>query len=656
MDILNTINIGTCYYPEHWPKERWQEDIDNMADMGLSVVRIGELAWSEMEKRDNEFSLDWLKEFVKLAGKKGIKTILGTPQEEMPVWLRNSRPDIIRVDENGDHVGGRGFCCKNNMTFRFYAARITSKMAEEFGNNPDVAGWQIDNELHGIECYCPSCEHAFQVWLRKKYGTIENINSSWGTVFWSQNFNSFEEIKLPAKRELTSSVSQILDFKRFASDTAVDFQNEQADIIRKYSHNQFISHNSLGLYPNINMYDAAKNLDVMAWDVYPNVDDDYINVNKGHDLIRATKHDNYWMLEQKNGYINYSDYNLAIKPGLVRAWGYLDISRGANGVLYYRYRANRWGKEQNPNGILRHDGSKRRAYYEIQQLTRELAPIREKLGKTKTTASVAIIHNYDDIWASQAHNQYKYFDTEKLENDFYKTLLRMGVTADLIHPEDGFSGYKIVIAPNLMLLSQKTADNLTHFAEAGGTVIFHIRCGQKNTANAMVDIPWPGLVRDLCGITVDEFEAFPGNAGNSVDYLGKSYPVRWWADILDIRSAVAEAVYEKDFYAGKPAVTSRKAGKGRAVYFGAAGCAELIGAYLEKLLGECGIPVYHLPEKVFITERKSDYASYTFILNMGYREQEINIDIQGVDLITGGAVKAPLRLMPLQTMIVESKN
>lgn len=658
MEMLQRITVGVCYYPEHWSSQRWEQDIDNMLDMGLSVVRVAELAWSEMEKRDGEFTFDWVEDFVELAGKKGIKTILGTPQEEMPVWLRNSHPEIIRMDENGHLVGWRGMSCKNNKTFRYYAARITREMAKRFGKNPNVAGWQIDNELHGVECFCHSCVHAFQVWLRKKYGTIKNVNEAWGTVFWSQNFNSFEEVRLPAKSELTFSVSHALDFKRFVSDITVEYQDEQAEIIRQYSQDQFVTHNSFGLYHPINMYDAAKNLDVMAWDLYPNVDDDYININKGHDLMRSTKRDNFWILEQKNGYFNYSDYNLAIKPGLVRAWGYLDISRGANGLLFYRYRSGRYGNEQNPNGILRHDGSKRRAYYEIQQLTRELAPIKEKLGKTKVDAKVAIIHNYDDIWASQVKKQYKFFDVDKLENDFYKTLLCKGVAADLIHPQDDLSSYKIVIAPNLMLLSQKTADNLQRFVEEGGTAIVHIRCGQKDMFNVMVDIPWPGLLSSLCGVTVDEFEAFNENAGNNVTYRGKSYAVRWWADFLNIedKAVTIEAIYENDFYAGRAAITSCKTGKGKAVYFGVAGCEELISSYLDDLLKEHRIAFLQLPEKVFIIRRVSCDVSYTFILNMGYKEQEVNSDIQGIDVITGKTINGLMTIKPLEILIVENKT
>jgi beta-galactosidase len=661
-EFLENINIGTCYYPEHWPRERWETDAENMADMGLAVVRLAELAWSFMERRDGEFDFDWLEEFIAIAGKKGVKTLLGTPQEAAPMWLQKSHPEIVRVDETGLTHGGRGLHCHNNQVFRFYAARITREMARRFGNNPHVIGWQIDNELHGVECYCSSCQHAFRVWLRKKYGSVEKLNEAWGARFWSHHYNSLEEVDPPSNKLLTTLTSHVLDFKRFMSDSTVDFQNEQVRIIRDAAPGHFISHNSLGLYPHINMYHLAKELDVMSWDTYPSVDDDYVNVNKSHDMIRATRHDNFLMLEQKNGYFNGANYNLAIKPGLVRAWGMLDISRGANAVLYYRYRANRWGTEQNPNGILRHDGSKRRAYYEIQQLTQELKPLSKKLGKTKVSARVAIIHSYDDLWAFHANKQYTNYDVNRLENDFYRALLSRGVTADLIHPEDDLSRYSVVIAPNLMLVSQKTANNMYQFVEAGGTAVFHIRCGQKDTENVMVDIPWPGLLRELCGVSVDEFEAFPEGASsegafseghNSVQYRGKSYPVRWWADILTADTAETEGVYERDFYRGKSALTVNRRGKGKAVYFGAAGCEELIGDYLDALFAECGIKTLCLPDRVFVTERKSGEATYTFAVNMGYQPAEFKSDIRGTDVLTGKAVDGKIRLEPLQTMIIE---
>lgn len=655
MNFLDNIHLGTCYYPDHWPRERWQQDVDNMADMGMTILRLAELSWGALEPQEGVFQFDWLEDFIAMAGAAGIKIILGTPSEATPVWLRRQHPEIVRVNAFGQPHGERGMHCHNSQSFRYYACRITTEMVRRFGENPYVVGWQIDNEFRAVDCYCHTCKSRFQVWLRKKYKTVATLNEAWGTKFWSQNYNSFEEVELPEKKEVTISTSQVLDYKRFISFSTVDFQNELIHIIKGQAPHQFVTHNSLGLYPDLNMYDLGKELDIMAWDAYPHVDEDFVHMARCHDMMRTIKNNNFWMLEQKNGYFNFSDYNLAITPGLIRAWTMLDISRGANGVVFYRYRSNRWGQEQNPNGILRHDGTKRRAYYEIKQISKELSPICERLGKTKVQADVAIVHNYDDIWSAQAKKQYRNFDCEALETDFYKALLSLGVTADIVAPDTDFSRYKVVIAPNLVLLSNTVADNLYRYVENGGCAVFHIRAGTKDAENVVVDTAWPGLLQKLCGIRVDEFEAFPDHVQNHAVYKGKIFPIRWWADVLSSDTATPLAAYGGRFYSGAPAVTVNNYGKGEAVYFGCAGCIELIRAYMKNLMAAYNVKTFDVPEKVYISTRTGDKDKFTFLLNMDDTEKLVNPGIFGKDMITGREITGELKLAPLEILVVEEK-
>lgn len=652
-EYLSNVHIGTCYYPDHWPRERWQQDIDNMKDMGLDVVRIAELSWAAMEPRDGEFTFGWVDDFIALAGKNGLKIVLGTPSEATPVWLRNDHPEIIRVNDFGLIHGGRGMHCHNSPTFRYYIGRMVEQMALRYGNNPTVVGWQIDNEFRAVDCYCSVCQADFRTWLREKFGTIEALNEAWGTKFWSQHYNSFEEVRLPTKDQVTISTSQVVDYKRFISNATVAFQREQIDIIKKHAKGQFVTHNALGLYPQLNMYDLARDLDVMGWDVYPNVDDDYMAHAMCHDMMRATKHAPFWMLEQKNGYFNFSDYNLAISPGLVRAWSYMDIAKGANGVLYYRYRANRYGQEQNPNGILRHDGTKRRAYYEIQTLCRELAPIAGPLGKTNVAAEVALIHNYDDMWSCQAKKQYKNFDCFRLEMDFYRALTSLGVSVDLVSPHEDFTPYKAVIAPNLMLLSEETAASLAAYVKGGGRFLCHIRAGTKNAHNAVVDTPWPGLLREMMGVTVEEFEAFSDKTGNTAFFDGQEYPVAWWADVLALDDAVCQATYVDKFYKGTPAITKNTYGKGEAVYFGAAGCYDLIRAYLKNLLTGLGIQTTNVPNGVYLSSRRGEGGRYDFVINMNHEKAQISLPQGGYDMLSGTRREGTITLDPLEVILLD---
>lgn len=651
------ITVGTAYYPEHWGRSRWKEDLDKIKETGMTTLRLAELAWYQMEPEEGSYQLDWLEDFVNMAHEQGFSVILGTPSEASPVWLRDRHPEVLSVNAAGQRTGGRGHHCHTISTYRNYISKMTEQMAKRFADNPAVIGWQIDNELRGVECYCDECAKSFRSWLKERYQTLDNLNHEWGTHFWSQVYNTWDEIRLPTQDQLTVSTSQVLDYKRFISDTTVSFMNMQAEIIKKYAPHQFVSHNALGArYYAINMYDLAKKLDFYAWDSYPHVDEDYRRVCYGHDLARGTKHDNFWMLEQKNGYFNGSNYNLALEPGIVRAWAYQDISRGANGVMFYRWRANRWGQEQNPNGIMRHDGSPRRAFYEIQQLCRELEPISENLAKTQVLAEVAILQNYSDIWAHEAKRQYTNISYEKVSMEYYDALMKHGITADLVQPDDAeLDRYKIVIAPNLMLVSHADAQNLTRFVEKGGHLIVGVRAGMKNENNVVVDTPWPGELSALCGVTVDEFEAFPEHAWNYAAYRGKRYAVKMWADILTSRTASVQAVYDDKFYKGKPAITRNQYGKGTATYFGVAGCPDLIEDYLTALLDECGIQMTNLPADTYMTIRESDSKRFLFLINMNTTPVTVTLPCSGTNCFDGTIAGPQVTVSGMDVLVMECK-
>lgn len=649
------ITIGVAYYPEHWPQEEWLSDIQKIKASGMTTVRIAELAWYQMEPEEGKYDLEWLADFVRLAGENGLKVILGTPSEATPVWMRDRYPEIISMNTFKQRTGKRGFHCHNSPVFRRLISQMTVKMAERFGKDPTVVGWQIDNEMRGVECHCDYCQEGFRKWLKERYGSLQGLNDAWGTKFWSQVYNTWEEVRLPSNDQVTISTSQVVDYKRFISYSTVSFQNMQVDILRVMTKNQFISHNALNaLYYAINMYDLAEKLDFYAWDVYPHVDDLYTRYALGHDLARGTKHDNFWILEQKNGYFNGSTYNLALEPGVARAWAYQDIARGANGVMFYRWRANRWGQEQNPNAIVRHDGTFRRAYGEITQLCGELAPISESLAATKVRADVAILQNYADIWAHEAKQQYTNISHEKVTLEYYQTLLRKGVTVDLVQPGDAqLSKYKLVIAPNLMLISHQDAENLTRYVEGGGRLMVSVRTGMKNENNVVVNTPWPGELRGLCGVTVDEFEAFPEHAWTHVDYRGKNYQVRMWADILTAQTAQTEGVYSEKFYKGQPAITRNAHGTGFTIYMGVAGCPELIADLLEEELAACGIATTALQDGVYMTVRESEEKRYLFLINMRRETVMVKAPYKGQDCLTGAEYDGRFEVAPLGVMLID---
>ena len=324
-------------------------------------------------------------------------------------------------------------------------------------------------------------------------------------------------------------------------------------------------------------------------------------------------------------------------------------------MLFYRWRSNRWGQEQNPNGILRHDGSPRRAYGEIQRLTRELQSFGGELAATSVRAEVAILHSYDNFWAFEANRQYANSDCVKLEQEMYNALSDLGVTADLVRPED-LSRYKLVLAPNSVLVGKAAARNFEAYVEQGGHIVFGVRSGLKDENNVMVDIPWPGLLAGLCGITVEEFEAFPAHAWNQVSYQGRDYDVRWWADVLAAGPARIEAVYAGRFYRGAPAITRHRVGKGSAAYIGVAGCPELLRDYFRDRLKELGIPVTEMPENTYLTIRENAERRYVFLVNLSFEERVVPTDFSGTDRLTGRKLCGDIAVPPLDVVVLETSR
>ncbi|TLS49520.1 beta-galactosidase [Paenibacillus antri] len=648
--------FGASYYPEHWPRERWPEDVRLMKEAGIRLLRVADLAWARLEPEEGRFDFEWLDDFIALASKEGIRFVLATPIEASPVWLRRKHPEVVRTDEFGRIHGDRGYHCHTNAAFAYYVARIVDRMASHYARHPAVVGWQIDNELRAVPCYCKECLLDFRAWLRGAYGTIERLNDAWGTVFWSQSYRSWDEVTLPSADQLTKSVSQALAFNRFCSEATVAHLRRQADIVKKHAPTHIVTHNSLGLYLGLDLYKLGKHLDVMGVDLYPDVDSDNTYTCLNLDLHRSAKREPIWIMEQKNGYFNYSDYNLAIEPGLVRYWTIQDIARGANAVLYYRWRSGRFSWEQNPNGILRHDGTPRRAYEEIRRTTREFAAVGAELAATEVEAPVALLHSFDQIWAFEAQKQYPNFSYRGHLTSYYRELLRMGITPDVVDPCMDLARYAFVVAPSLAMVSEETRRNLEKYVADGGCLVIGARSGMKTWENATIDTPWPGLLSDLAGVEIDEFEVLPDRYSNGVLYNGKSYRVNGWLDLLRTKEAETAGIYQEKFYAGRTAIARNAYGKGTVYYVGAMGSAELFRAILSDVADERGVPKPELPEEVYVTHRVGERMRYTFYLNYAREPRRVRLAKAGVDALTGRTVSGEALIEGLDALIVAAEK
>ena len=329
--------LGVCYYPEHWPEERWSEDAARMADLGIRFVRIGEFAWSRLEPARDRFDWGWLDNALEVLNMAGLEVVMGTPTATPPRWLIDQRPDILAHDENGHprRFGSRRHYCFTSPAFRAETARICLNIAKRYGDHPAIVGWQLDNEYgchDTVLSYAPHCRPAFQRWLERRYGTIDRLNEGWGTVFWSGEYADFTQIGLPNHTVTEAHPAHRIDFHRFSSDQVIDYNRMQAEIIRQHSPERFISHNAMGLFHDFDHAALARDLDVITWDSYPlGFTDQRMGLDQEtraqlartghpdiaawhHDLYRGTKPDGrFWVMEQQPGPVNWADYNPAAR-------------------------------------------------------------------------------------------------------------------------------------------------------------------------------------------------------------------------------------------------------------------------------------------------------------------------------------------------------
>ncbi len=636
--------LGVDYYPEHWPEARWATDAHLMRDAGLQVVRLAEFAWAKMEPAEGEFDWDWLDRAVGTLAATGLQVILCTPTAAPPAWLTRGYPDTLPVDAQGRRrsFGGRRHYCANSPDHRLHTRRIVGAMATRYGQHPNVIGWQIDNEFGGgqtARCYCHNCAAAFRSWLQRRYGGLDALNNAWGTVFWSQVYTDWTQIGPPALAVEKPNPSHVLDYYRFSSDSWVDYQQIQIDLLRaKTNGAQFVTTNLMGLFSDLDYYKLAQPLDFITWDSYPtghaerghemlyasgsadhayDVGDPAIT-GLAHDLMRGMKDQPFWIMEQQPGHINWADYNPAPRPGVVRLWTWDDIAHGADAVVYFRWRACLYAQEQYHSGLLRHDGQPASGLRDVQAMSHE-QQVMAAIQGTRVLAEVALLHSYDDLWAIglQPHNR----DFGYLRHLFtyYRALQHAGVPVDIAPPTRDLSRYKLVIAPTLFLVDETITENLQRYVEQGGHLVLSIRSGFKTKSNRVVDSALPGLLAGLVGATVEEWHSLPPGVAYSLEMpelAEQPFAVRIWAEALKPVKAEILGRFGGGALDGRPAASLNRFGDGEIVYLGACADDRLADALLAWLLPRAGVePVAAVPAAVKAMRRAGDGREFLFLLN-----------------------------------------
>ncbi len=629
------MRLGVCYYPEHWPEERWTIDAARMAEIGLSRVRIGEFAWSRIEPEPGRYDWDWLDRAVQTLADAGLGIIFGTPTATPPKWLVDQIPDMVAVDASGKprKFGSRRHYCFSHRPYREECARITQAVADRYGQNPAVVAWQTDNEYgcHDTTLsYSDAARDAFRDWLTAKYGDTAALNAAWGNVFWSMEYRSFSEIELPNLTVTEPNPAHFLDFRRFASDEVASFNRLQAVILRAASPGRDIVHNFMGFYNEFDHHDVSADLDVASWDSYPlgflerswMSDAEKIRyARQGHPDISAFHHDLYrgckerwWVMEQQPGPVNWAPHNPAPLPGMVRFWTLEALSHGAELVSFFRWRQAPFAQEQMHSGLLRPDASADDALFEAEQVAGEIAGLDYEGAAPKR---VALIYSYEAQWLFEAQPQGESFVNLELMFSYYTALRRLGLDVDIVSPNAPLDGYAMVVAPSLPIVRPELAAKL---AALDCPLLLGPRSGSKTVDFAFPDNLPPGLLQDLMPLRVMRAESL--RDGIEVA-SGEGTITRWLEHIdSDEEPEIAPVLFKN---------SNRR-------YLGGWADPMLLRQVLARMADEAGLVVADLPQDV----RLRSHGDLHFAFNHGPDTLALSDIIPGSrDYVLGSDELAP---------------
>jgi beta-galactosidase len=665
--------LGVDYYPDQTPESLWEEDARMMAELGITNVRVAEFAWSLMEPSESKFEFAWLRHAIDILQKHGIAVIVGTPSAAPPPWLTTKYPEVLMVNDEGMTIspGGRRFTCPTNKVYRRLSLAIASEMARAFTDTPGVIGWQIDNEFtlqRWGRCYCKYCRAGFQDWLRNKYGSLDAINSKWGTAFWSQVYTDFGQIPVPLPSNGDPNPGLALDYDRYQSFANASFLEEQLVMLRKTCPRHFVTTNNVGApLDTIDLRELYRNLDFVCHDNYPGFAQIFSQgmppemlptvIALGHDSMRCVKDGKpYLVMEEQSGKAGQRFFAPQPHKGQLRLWTYQAIAHGAMGVNYFRWDTATFGAEEYWHGLLNHDRSKSIGFDEIQQTIKELKTLGREMLESSYSADLALVFDLDSDWALQIQPGNNKLTYQSHLISWYASIAGAHTGIDIIRADADLSRYKAVFAPLQYVLSEKQAAGIRSFVDGGGLFVTSFRLGVKDGNSQIVRTPLPGLLRDVMGVTVKDYvPIYSEKIGVkfSSQLAGPDAECELWADLLQPASASVLATYTGT-YAGEAAITVNSFGKGKAIYLGADLDPASLASVLGTLLGTAGIKSpFGVPRGVEITVRTSGDRRWIFLLNHTQESQEVGLPGRFADLLTGTAHAEKASLRPYDVLVLK---
>lgn len=616
---------GVYYYPEHWEESQWERDLKQIRDLGFEFVHFAEFAWAQLEPEEGKYDFAWLDRAVALAAKYDLKVIMCTSTATPPVWLSRKYPEILVRNEQGialDH-GARQHASFASPLYRELAYKMIEKLAEHYGSDPRIIGWQLDNEPAVQFDYNPKAELGYRDFLRKKYNNdIQALNAAWGTSFWSEVYSSFDEITLPKPAQMFMNHHQILDYRRFAAAQTNEFLDAQCLLIKKYAKNQWVTTNYIPNYEEGHI-GGSPTFDFQCYTRYMVYGDNEgigrrgyrvgnpLRIALANDFFRPIQ-GTYGVMELQPGQVNWGTINPQPLPGAVRLWLWSVFAGGSDFICTYRYRQPLFGTEQYHYGIVGTDGvTVTPGGHEYAQFMREIKSLRGRVGEREAKPAeyvarrTAILFNHENSWSIERQKQNATWNTMGHIEKYYRTLKSFGAPVDFITEAKDFTDYRVMIVPAYQLADKALVDRWIAYVKQGGNLVVTCRTAQKDRYGRLPEAPFGSMIDPLTGNEMEFYDLLLPEDKGVVEMDGKRYAWNTWGEILKPGKGVQVwATYDEEFYAGKPAITSRRLGRGTVTYVGVDSAdGSLEREVLKKLYAELEIPVMDLPYGVTMEYR-----------------------------------------------------
>lgn len=625
-DPAPRLAYGADYNPEQWPRDVWEEDVRLMREAGVTVVSVAIFSWARIQPTHDTWDFGWLDDVMDLLHAHDIGVDLATATASPPPWLTTAHPEILPVTANGETVwpGARQHWRPTSPVFREHALRLVRELATRYKDHPALVAWHISNELgcHNVYDYSDDAARAFRGWLRARYGTLEALNHAWGTAFWSQRYSDWEQILPPRLAASHPNPTQQLDFKRFSSDALKDYLRAEREILREITPDVPATTNFMvmGNTKGMNYAEWADEIDFVSNDHYVHPGpQDRDELSFSANLTSGIAAGRPWFLmEHSTSAVNWQPVNVAKRPGELARDALLHVAHGADAVCYFQWRQSAAGAEKYHSAMVPHAGADSDLFRAVTALGATLKALAPVAGTERETARVGILYDWESWWASeQDSHPTALLDYRQEALDWYSALLALGVRADLVTTRSDLSRHQVLIAPVLHVVPAGLAKELTRYAERGGHLITTYFSGVVDENDHVWLGGYPGALRELLGIRVEEFG--PLLAGESVE-LDDGTTGTLWTDRITVADADTQVLagYRTGAQAGRPAVTRRTTGEGSASYVSTRLGVDGLVSLLPRLLEPAGV-TSELPQeargRVELTVRRGDAGRFLFLVN-----------------------------------------